>query len=164
MKRNRSLQGAMDTSEIGTEESPSRSGRVGWMSRQEELFCVREAHSGAATASPPLLQLTGTVASEEISRHSCSVEAASPCCTWGSAEELYSTNAGRYSLQEQIHYKNMVKGTFWGPNSMYLSCVDGAASPLTNEMWEAYSRLWFSIACPPCRGQTTTARTLPRNL
>lgn len=82
------------------------------MSRQEELFHVRGAHSGAAAASSPLLQLTGTVASEEISRHSCFVEAASPCFTVGSTEELYSTNARRYSLQEQIHYKNMVKGTF----------------------------------------------------
>lgn len=82
------------------------------MSRQEELFHVRGAHSGAAAASSPLLQLTGTVASEETSRHSCFVEAACPCCTVGRAEELYSINARRFGLQGKIHYKNMVKGTF----------------------------------------------------
>lgn len=33
---------------------------------------MRGAHGGAAAAaSPPLLQLAGTVASEEICRHSC---------------------------------------------------------------------------------------------
>lgn len=140
-------------SEIWTGESPGRSGRVGWMSRQEKLFHMRGAHGGAAAASPLLPQLTDTVACEEIPRHSCPVEAASPCFTVGSAEELYSIHAGRYCLQEQIHDKNMVKGTFWSHNSMYLSCVDGAASPLTSEVWAVYSRL-----CPP------TARTLPKTL
>lgn len=44
---------------------------------------------------------------------------------------------------------------------MYLARVDGAASPLTNEVQAMCSGFWHLLAHPPCWNQATIARTFP---
>lgn len=71
-KRNKLLQGTMGTYAIRLEQALAGVGeREGWTCMQGGQFHVRGAHGGAAAASSPLLQLAGTVASEEICGHSC---------------------------------------------------------------------------------------------